>query len=129
MIIETRYIIESKRIIDNYTKAIGELQHYEKTLTDNKNLLSSIKTSIEELQKSNDTDLLKKQKVYDIMLNYDIEIDRLKITIEPYITKLENLKKDSAVLYGILKEVYPGATDIQLQEQIFNQMKELEKTR
>lgn len=128
MIIEARYIVESKRIIDNYNKAIGELQIYENTLSQNKNILIKMKNDIEKIKQTDDTDLLKKQRLFEVMSGYDKDIERLKTIIEPYITQLEALKKDSATLYGILKEVYPGATDKQLQEQIFKQMEEMEKT-
>jgi len=128
MKIEIQYIKEAKRIIDNYNAAISELGIFETTLAENKRLLLDMKSSIEKLKQSNDTDLLKKQKVFDVMSGYDKEIDRLQDVMLPYVTKLETLKKDSNILYGILKEKYPGATDKQLQEHIFEQLEEMKKT-
>ena len=128
MKIEKQYIKEAKRIIDNYNTAIAELGIFEKTLSENKEVLLKLKDDIEKIKQDDDTDLLKKQKLFDIMSGYDMEIDRLQEIMLPYITLLKTLKKDSTLLYGILKEKYPGATDKQLQEEIFNQLEQDKKT-
>ena len=73
--------------------------------------------------------MLKKQKLAGVMNGYDKEIGRLQDIMLPYIAQLEKLKKDSNILYGVLKEKYPGASDKQLQEQIFRQLEEEKKKR
>lgn len=124
MKIAPHYIKEAERIIKNYNKSIQELSVFEKSLADNKDMLLKLKNEIDVLKSSYDTDISKKQKLAEIMTNYDKEINRLQNIMMPYVTELEKLKKDSSILYGILKEKYPGASDKQLQEQIFKQLDE-----
>jgi hypothetical protein len=127
MKIDKHYITEANRIITTYNKVVAELAVFEKTLSDNKEILLKMKDDVEDLRNSNGTDLSKKQKLADIMHSYDKEIGRLQDVMMPYVSQLEKLKKDSNVLYGVLKEKYPGASDDQLQEQIFKQLEEEKK--
>lgn len=127
MKIDNHYITEANRIITSYNKVVAELAVFEKTLADNKTMLLKMKDDVEELKNSSGTDLLKKQKLADIMHSYDKEIGRLQDVMMPYVSQLEKLRKDSSVLYGVLKEKYPGASDDQLQEQIFRQIEEQKK--
>ena len=127
MKIDNHYITEANRIITNYNKVVAELAVFEKTLADNKTMLLKMKDDVEDLKNSNGTDLLKKQKLAEIMHSYDKEIGRLQDVMMPYVSQLEKLRKDSSVLYGVLKEKYPGASDDQLQEQIFRQIEEQKK--
>lgn len=129
MKIEEQYIKESARIIKNYNSVIEYLADFEKSLSENKEMLLKLKDDIDALKNSNGTDLLKKQKLAEVMNGYDKEIGRLQDIMLPYIAKLEKLKKDSNILYGVLKEKYPGASDKQLQEQIFRQLEEEKKKR
>jgi len=129
MNIEPQYIKESARIIKNYNNIIAELAVFEKTLGENKDMLLKLKDDIDALKNSKGTDLLKKQKLAGVMNGYDKEIGRLQDIMLPYIAQLEKLKKDSNILYGVLKEKYPGASDKQLQEQIFRQLEEEKKKR
>ncbi len=129
MKIEQQYIKESARIIKNYNSVIEYLADFEKSLSENKEMLLKLKDDIDALKNSNGTDLLKKQKLAEVMNGYDKEIGRLQDIMLPYIAKLEKLKKDSNILYGVLKEKYPGASDKQLQEQIFRQLEEEKKKR
>jgi GTPase involved in cell partitioning and DNA repair len=127
MKIDNHYITEANRIITSYNKVVAELAVFEKTLADNKTMLLKMKDDVEDLKNSNGTDLLKKQKLAEIMHSYDKEIGRLQDVMMPYVSQLEKLRKDSSVLYGVLKEKYPGASDDQLQEQIFRQIEEQKK--
>jgi GTPase involved in cell partitioning and DNA repair len=128
MRIEPQYIKESERIIKNYNTVIAELAVFEKTLSENKDLLLKLKDDIDDLKNSKGTELLKKQKLFEVMNGYDKEIVRLQDIMLPYVAKLEKLKKESSILYKILKEKHPGASDKQLQAQIFKQLdEELEK--
>lgn len=127
MRIEAQYVKESKRIITNYNKVVSELSVFEKTLSENKDILLKLKDDIDALKDMKGTDLLKKSKLAEVMSGYDKEIGRLQDIMMPYVAQLERLKKDSTVLYGILKEKYPGASDTQLQQQIFSQLDEEKK--
>jgi len=127
MRIETQYVKESKRIITNYNKVVSELAVFEKTLSENKDILIKLKDDIDALKDMKGTDLLKKSKLAEVMSGYDKEIGRLQDIMMPYVAQLERLKKDSTVLYGVLKEKYPGASDTQLQQQIFSQLDEEKK--
>ena len=124
MKIELQYVKEAKRIVENYNSIIDELAVFEKTLADNKNMLLSLQKDIDNLSDLKGTELLKKSKLFEVLTEYDKKILKLQEVMLPYISKLEVLKKDSNILYGILKEKYPGATDKQLQEHLF---KEIEK--
>lgn len=128
MRIEDQYIREAARIIKLYNKLLSELATFEKTLNENKQLLLNLQSEVEALSASTDTDLLKKQKLYDIMLSHDKEIVRMQNIMLPYVSSLEQVKKDSAILYGVLKEKYPGVKEADLQTQIFLQLDEMKKT-
>jgi len=128
MKIAPQYIKEAKRIIKNYNNSIQELTVFENALFENKNMLLKLKSEIDELKNSRETDISKKQKLAEVMVGYDKEITRLQNIIMPYVTQLEKLKKDSTILYKVLKEKYPGFSDTQLQEQIFKQLDEEQKS-
>lgn len=125
--IEIQYIKEAKRIIDSYNSIVKDLEIVEATIKENKEHMDKIKIQIDILHTSNEPNLLKKQQIFEIMASYEKEISKLQNVMDPYIKKLDKLKKESHVLYGILKEKYPGKTDNQLQEIIFKQLDKMEK--
>mgnify|MGYP006898474332 CR=1 FL=1 len=125
MKIDKQYIIEAKRIINDYNDTINNLKTFEIALEDNKQILISLQQDLIKLNNTSDTDLSKKIHLHEIMLKYDIEVDKLHKIMMPYLSKLEDIKKNSHVLYKLLHEKYPSMTDKQLQEQIFLQIEQL----
>jgi len=112
--IEDQYVIEAKRIILEYDKVTLATNEVQKALNYSKNTILKYQNDLESLKGKTMPDKLKEQELYQIMTEYEKNINSMQNEIKPYLEQLESLKKSSHVLYGILKEKYPGATDLQL---------------
>lgn len=121
MKIKEQYIIEAKHIIAEYNETINDLKTFENALHENKETLITLQNDLNKLSNSNNTDMALKNELNNVMAKYDKQIDKLHKVMFPYISKLENIKKRSSILYNTLHEKYPGFSDKQLQEQIFSQ--------
>ena len=122
--IEPQYVLEAKRIIneaDKVTAAVGDVQS---ALSTSKNAILKFQTELEALKNKSEPDKIKEQEMFRIMTEYEKDINSMQTKIKPHLDLLENLKKASHILYGILKEKYPGASDDQLKNAL---TKELEK--
>jgi len=123
--IDIQYIKQSKKIIDDHKLIMNSLEYFEKILNNNKQVLLQYKDQIEIIDNSTDEAMLKHQKISEMMDDYDASVEKMKKDIEPYIKKLEQIKKESSILYKIIKDKYPSVDDKELQQQIFKQIQEL----
>lgn len=123
--IDLLYIKESKRIIDTYDELIQYVNNIYNILEENKKILLDIQTDINNIEENEETQIQKLEKLQETIIEYDKEVIKLKSELEPYLEKIEKVKKDSALLYKTIKENYPGMSDKDLQTQIFKQIKEL----
>jgi hypothetical protein len=128
MKIDLLYIKESKRIIDTYDELIEYVNSIYTILDNNKNILLDIQKDIYNIDNDNkETKLVSLEKLQECILEYDKEIIKIQKELNPYLTKIEKVKKDSVLLYKTIKENYPGVSDTDLQIQIQTQIKELKK--
>lgn len=127
IVIKKHYIKESLRIINKYNEIVEKLNEFQAALVDNKQALVNLQKEIDKLSYNNSPELQKRQELSDIMLNYDKEVNKLHNIIIPYLSEMEQIKKESDILYKSIKENYPGYEDKVLQEQIFKQIQELER--
>lgn len=125
--IKKHYIKESFRIINKYNEIVNKLNEFQTALVDNKQALVNLQKEIEKLSYNNAPEFQKRQELSDIMLQYDKEVNKLHNIIIPYLSEMEQIKKESDILYKTIKENYPGYEDKVLQEQIFKQIQELER--
>jgi len=127
IVIKKHYIKESLRIINKYNEIVEKLNEFQTALVDNKQALVNLQKEIDKLSYNNAPELQKRQELSDIMVNYDKEVNKLHSIIIPYLSEMEQIKKESDILYKSIKENYPGYENKVLQEQIFKQIQELER--
>lgn len=114
--IEQRYVLEAKRIILEYDKVKSIMGNIESTLEGHKAAVLQLQSELEKLKLKPEPEALKEQEMYQLMTNYEKTINKLQNEVKPHIELIEGLKKSSHLLYGILKEQYPGASDVQLRD-------------
>lgn len=124
--IEKRFIIKSKEILDQYTKLVIELQDFEDAVSSNKTVLENLKEKINKLELSEEPMISKESQLFLLLSEYDKEISKIQNIVNPHLKLMDNLKKDSANLYKLIKDKYPGYTDKELQQQIAIQIEKLE---
>jgi len=122
--IKIEYVKESIRIIDSYNLQIEKIESIRVLLESKKSAFVDIKSEVDELTQSTDTELFKHQKLLEIINMYDKEVNDMQSTLEPYLKKIEELKKESTNLYALLKEKHVGITDDVLQKQLHKQISE-----
>lgn len=122
--IEQQYVLEAKNIIIEYDKVNSVIKDVQSALNSSKNAILEFQSQLEALKFKTAPDKIKEQEMNSLMIDYEAKINKMQSDIKPHLEMLENLKKRSHVLYGILKEKYPGASDEQLKTAL---NKELEK--
>lgn len=123
--IDIQYIKQSKNIIDTHNNLMIQLEYFQTVLDKNKQILLSKQSEIYDIQHSEISDIAKQTKLSELLDIYESEISKLHEIIEPYIKQMDDLKKNSEILYKTIKEKYPGIPDNELQKQIFTQINEL----
>lgn len=118
MIIDNIYILETKRILDNFNYIFNEISNYEKTLIDKKNKMLNIKKELSVINKSNKDDLFKEQEIFKLIDTYNLEISKIEKEISPLIEKIELTKKEIAILYNTIIEKYSDYTEEEIKEAI-----------
>jgi len=118
MVIDNIYILETKRILDNFNYIFNEISNYEKTLIDKKNKMLNIKKELSVINKSNKDDLFKEQEIFKLIDTYNLEISKIEKEISPLIEKIELTKKEIAILYNTIIEKYSDYTEEEIKEAI-----------
>jgi GTPase involved in cell partitioning and DNA repair len=125
MIIDNIYILETKRIIDNYNYVLSEIEKYSLTLNDKKDSMLEIQKNLNIIDRNNENELFKEQQVYQLIDKYNNEISKIEKSVKPLIDKIEITKKEISLLYTIIKEKYSEYTEDEIKDQISKQLQEL----
>ncbi len=101
------YIQEAKRIVINYKDLLKQFESLENTLLAKQKIINSFKNELDNITKSSSPEQIKINQINSAVTEYEKEIIIIQNEIQPYLMKFEQLKKDSEILYKILKEKYP----------------------
>lgn len=116
IVIEEIHLNEAIRIVQEFHQLRNGLTSYENYIETLKQSILKMKNQIDDLIKDSCPELKKQADLYELISNHEVEINTEAKKIEPLLKEIEQLKADSFKLYHILKDKYPGATDVQLKE-------------
>jgi enoyl reductase-like protein len=121
--IDKKYINQAIRIMNEYDGLLKQMDAYQAYLDTLKESVIDMQKKLEKLSKDDATELEKSAKLQKFMTDHEILINKEQTKIQPYLDNLEKLRKETEVIYSILKEQYPGASDNQLKDAILKQIK------
>jgi len=124
MRIKDIYIDQSKKIIKKFDKLINSLILHEKDLQESKQFVLNLQKKISNIDLSPDEPLLKQHNLEKLMVEYDIKMNRLENIIKPILEEMEQLKKQSKIVYDKIMTEYSQYSEKELQEQIQKQLQE-----
>lgn len=122
MVIKQIYIDQSKKIIDKFNELVNRLLAYQKNLEENKQYVLNLQKKIDIIDMSSDEPLLKQNKLEKLLLEYDIKISKIEQEISPIILEMDELKKQSKIVYDKIITEYSNYTEKEIQEQIQKQL-------
>ncbi len=114
--IEQQYVVEARRIILEYDKVIAAMNSTEDALKLTKSAILKYQSELEALKNKPIPDKIKELELNEISTGFEKDIDTMQDSIKPHLVHIEELRKSSHTLYGILKEKYPGASETQLKD-------------
>jgi hypothetical protein len=124
MKIEIQYVKEAKRINEEFNKISLYLEPYEKALKENEKCLLSLKDNVVKLTNVKIPNEEKQMELLKLINSYEKQISSHENKIIPFLQGIEQLKKDSNVLYKTLKEKYK-MNDDELREVLIQDISEL----
>lgn len=122
MIIKQIYIDQSKKIINKFNELVNRLLTYQTNLEENKQYVLKLQKQIEIIDMSSDEPLLKQNKLEKLLLEYDIKISKIEQEISPIVLEMDELKKQSKIVYDKIITEYSNYTEKEIQEQIQKQL-------
>ena len=122
--IDINLVKQAKSIRDKHIKTIDKYNNITKVLNEYENKLISYKDDIDKID-VNEENIENTKKALDIMEDFELTINNLSNKVKPIIKELEDLKKQSNLLYNKIKENHPNKNDDELKEQLFKQLGEL----
>ncbi len=120
--IEDNYIREALRIMNTYDKELKNLEKYSAYVEDLKNSVDAMHKKIDALVMDKSPEMKKNSELYTMIRDHEIELLKKEAEVKPFLDAIEQLRKDSLVLYTILKEKHPGVTDNEFKMAIINQI-------
>lgn len=123
--IEKPYLKEALSIIKEYDKTIKDIDKYSEFISSVKQSIINMQKDIDKLEKSDTNLSIKNAELFKFITEHEKIIAKEQIKVQPFLDAIEVLKKRSIILYDILKEKYPGASDTQLQQAIQQQIQTL----
>lgn len=124
MRIEDNYMQEAIRIMQSYDKALLNLNKYTDYIESVKESVDTMQKSLDDLVAADSPEMKKNAELYKLIRDHESELLKKEAEVKPFLDAIEQLKKDSTILYTILKEKHPGASDNQLKMAIINQLPE-----
>lgn len=104
-----------KALVDKLSNIYMLLDVTNEHLITYKNQLDNIDTS---------QNLKTKQSLYDILLKYEAEINKLNDETKPYLEEMESLKTTSTSLYLKIKELFPNTDDDTIKSYLYEDIHE-----
>ncbi len=124
--IEEHFVNQSINIITKHKYIIDELNTYEEILNNNKKVLLDLKDELEDITGSDLDSATQHAELMLLMEQYDKEMELLHNKIAPFIEQLDQVKKETNILYTAIRNKYPEYSDAELQEQLAIQINEKE---
>lgn len=124
MKIEIQYVKEAKRINEEFSKITLYLEPYEKALKENKKCLLELKEKVVNLTNIKIPNEEKQMELLKLINSYEKQISSHENKIIPFLQGIEQLKKDSNILYKTLKEKYK-MNDNELRDVLIQDISEL----
>lgn len=122
IVLENNHVNEAIRIMKQYSDIVKNLTMYENYISDLKKSIIELKDNIDMLSKKDTTELKKQADLYQLIRDHEIYINNTQEKISSYLEMINDLKKSSNVLYSILKEKNPGATDEQIRTELLSKI-------
>ena len=128
-IVEEHYAKTALNIMKNYDQVLREKDVYLTHLITLKDSIFKMQKDIDNIDKNpnNTTDLKKNSELYKLIRDHEILINEEEKKIQPFIDKVDVFKKQTEILYNILKEKYSGLSDNQLKLALTNAIEKLVK--
>jgi len=125
--IEEHYAKTALLIMKNYDQVLKDKDIYLNHLISLKDSILKMKNDIEDIDKNpvNSTDLRRNAELYKLIRDHEISITEEEKKVQPFIDKVDAFKKQTEILYNILKEKYPGLSDNQLKFALTNSIEKL----
>jgi hypothetical protein len=124
MKIEIQYVKEAKRINEEFNKIYLYLEPYENALKENEKCLLKLKDDVIKLTNIKIPNEEKQMELLKLINSYEKQISSHENKIIPFLQGIEQLKKDSNVLYKTLKEKYK-MNDDELRDVLIQDISEL----
>lgn len=116
-IINKTYLVQSKKIIDEYNNTINMIISIEEMMNKFIGKLAILKKDFEKLSVIPD-DEIDGTNFENKLLEYTTVIDNFQKQLNPHVLTIEKLKKDSTDLYTILKDKYSHLSEEELKKEI-----------
>ncbi|ERR1017187_9647324 len=126
IVIEEHYAKTALKIMKNYDEVLREKDVYLKYILALKDSCLKMKDSLDDISNDpkNTTDLKKNSELYKLIRDHELLINEESKKVQPFIDKVDVFKKQTEILYNLLKEKYPGLSENQLK---FSLMTAIEK--
>ncbi len=125
--IEEHYAKTALTIMKNYDQVIKDKDIYLQHLIKIKDSILQMKEDVEGIDKNpnNSTDLRRNAELYKLIRDHEILIIEEEKKVQPFIDKVDAFKKQTEILYNVLKEKYPGLSDNQLKFALSNSIEKI----
>ncbi len=125
--IEEHYAKTALTIMKNYDQVLKDKDIYLQHLIKLKDSILKMQIDVEAIDKNpdNSTDLRRNSELYKLIRDHEILIVEEEKKIQPFIDKVDAFKKQTEILYNILKEKYPGLSDNQLKFALTNAIEKI----
>lgn len=124
MKVSEQLVKKSLDIITRHEKLLNKINNISDMLNEAKDKLNTYKLELDNIGEDN---IKNKTKLYEILMGYENEISKIKTKSQPYIDELEQLKKESSLLYLKIKELFPNNTDDEIKDILHSDMDEYAK--
>lgn len=123
--IDKRYLEEASRIRESYLKTLDKIIEHEQFINKYKDEIEKIMETNTELIEENPEKPLNqfKNEIKEDLLTIDSNINKIVSKLEPLLTYIEKLQKESKELYITIKDKYPSLTENDIQLQVFDYIK------
>jgi len=112
---EKRFIDESIRIRKEYIKNLKHINSKQEIIIKYSAEMDKTKLILEDIDL---TDMSNKQQINDALITLEKNINDIINEILPYQNKIEELKKQTSILYASIKEKYENITDTEIENEI-----------
>lgn len=122
------YLKRAVKIRKEYLRLVNDIETYEKIAHDLISSISERKSDLEKLldslnQKRISNPDLAKQKLDEIIVQTEDDMNKVDRSIEDINKKMDKLKEEEVYLYKEIKSVYSDFTDDQIRKFIFEELK------